>query len=135
MKLNDFLRLYREGMGLSQLELAEKMQVSRYKLRKWETGEGKPKSIDLENIRKYFNLKSLVEISNETLQSVLGGEKTNPLPAKELQPISLFKINDEATVYKLLEEKDRRISDLQKTLAMMEKVLDLKVMQLESLPL
>jgi transcriptional regulator with XRE-family HTH domain len=135
MKLNDFLRHYREGMGLSQLELAEKMQVSRYKLRKWETGEGKPKSIDLENIRKYFNLKSLVEISNETLQSALGGEKTNPLPAKELQPISLFKINDEATVYKLLEEKDRRISDLQKTLAMMEKVLDLKVMQMESLPL
>jgi transcriptional regulator with XRE-family HTH domain len=135
MKLNEFLRQYRNGKGLSQLTLAEKLQVSMYKLRKWETGEVQPKSIDQEKIRKYFNLKSLVEISNETLQNVLGGEKTNPLPVKELQPISLFKINDEATVYKLLEEKDKRISDLQKTLAMMEKLLDMKVMQMESLPL
>ena len=135
MKLNEFLRQYRNGKGLSQLTLAEKLQVSMYKLRKWETGEVQPKSIDQEKIRKYFNLKSLVEISNEGLQSALGEGNTNPLPAKGLQSISLFKINDEATVYKLLEEKDKRISDLQKTLAMMEKLLDMKVMQMESLPL
>jgi len=135
MKLNEFLRQYRNGKGLSQLTLAEKLQVSMYKLRKWETGEVQPKSIDQEKIRKYFNLKSLVEISNEGLQSALGEGNTNPLPAKGLQSISLFKINDEATVYKLLEEKDKRISDLQKTLAMMEKLLDMKTKQLESLPL
>jgi transcriptional regulator with XRE-family HTH domain len=124
MKLNEFLRQYRNGKGLSQLTLAEKLQVSMYKLRKWETGEVQPKSIDQEKIRKYFNLKSLVEISNETLQNVLGGEKTNPLPAKELQSISLFKINDEATVYKLLEEKDKRISDLQQSNAVLQRALD-----------
>jgi transcriptional regulator with XRE-family HTH domain len=124
MKLNEFLRQYRNGKGLSQLTLAEKLQVSMYKLRKWETGEVQPKSIDQEKIRKYFNLKSLVEISNEGLQSALGGGNTNPLPAKGLQSISLFKINDEATVYKLLEEKDKRISDLQQSNAVLQRALD-----------
>jgi transcriptional regulator with XRE-family HTH domain len=124
MKLNEFLRQYRNGKGLSQLTLAEKLQVSMYKLRKWETGEVQPKSIDQEKIRKYFNLKSLVEISNEGLQSALGGGNTNPLPAKDLQSISLFKINDEATVYKLLEEKDKRISDLQQSNAVLQRALD-----------
>jgi transcriptional regulator with XRE-family HTH domain len=124
MKLNEFLRLYRRGKGLSQVDLAEKIRVSMYKLRKWETGEVQPKSIDQEKIRKYFNLKSLVEISNEALESALGVGKTNPLPEKELQPISTYEIKDVPTLFKLLEEKDKRISDLQQSNAVLQRALD-----------
>ncbi len=124
MKLNEFLRLYRRAKGLSQVDLAEKIRVSMYKLRKWETGEVQPKSIDQEKIRKYFNLKSLVDISHEALQSALGGGKSIPLPEKELLPISTYEINDVPTLFKLLEEKDKRISDLQQSNAVLQRALD-----------
>jgi transcriptional regulator with XRE-family HTH domain len=134
MKLNDFLRLYREGKGLSQLELAEQMQVTVYKLRKWETGEGKPKSIDQEKISKYFNLKSLVEISEDDYRDLVLGEKPATKPSDENTYIKGTKLTEVDTLFKLLEEKDKRISDLQRTVTMMEKVLDLKRNELANLP-
>lgn len=42
MKLADNLQMHRRRMGLSQEELAEKCQISRQAIAKWESGESVP---------------------------------------------------------------------------------------------
>ena len=66
MKLSDKLRMLRKDAGLSQERLAEKLNVSRQAVTKWESGAGLP---DIDNI---VAISQLFGISTDDLLSVAG---------------------------------------------------------------
>lgn len=57
---------YRKKMGLSQLELAEKLQYSNKNISKWEKGEATP---------SIFTLKRLAEVFNITVDQLITSEE------------------------------------------------------------
>lgn len=61
MKTQDYLKYYREEAGLTQVELAEKLYLTRQAISKWERGESYP---DIENI---IILSDLYDISIDEL--------------------------------------------------------------------
>ena len=78
MKLEDKLLSLRKQQGLTQLELAEALHISRQAISKWETGEAEP---SLEN------LKSLSQIYHISLDELLGeGKLPEPKAPPEDQP-------------------------------------------------
>ena len=58
--------LYRKKMGLSQLELAEKLQYSNKNISKWEKGEATP---------SIFTLKRLAEVFGITVDQLISSEE------------------------------------------------------------
>ena len=75
MKLEDKLLSLRKQQGLTQLELAQALRVSRQAISKWETGEATP---SLEN------LKSLCQLYQIPLDELLGeGQPPAPEEAQE----------------------------------------------------
>ena len=61
MKLADNLRIQRKKLGLSQEELAEKCQISRQAIAKWESGESVP------TIEKLIFLADLYDMTLDEL--------------------------------------------------------------------
>ncbi len=57
MKFGDNLKLLRKNKKMSQEELAEKMNVSRQSVSKWETGEAYPEINNILQLCKVFNCK------------------------------------------------------------------------------
>lgn len=67
MELKDQIRLSRESAGLTQLELANKLGVSKQSIVWWETGEHRPKPARLKDFAKVLNVRfDLSEIGNAT---------------------------------------------------------------------
>lgn len=56
MILRQKLKYLRKQMGLSQLELAEKLQVSRQAVSGWEAGTSKPSTESLKNLGALYNV-------------------------------------------------------------------------------
>ena len=56
MQLKEKLRKYRKDCGLSQEKLAEKVNVSRQTIYKWEHGTAYPSSTNLEALSKIFGI-------------------------------------------------------------------------------
>lgn len=67
MKLEEKLVSLRKAKGLSQMKLAEKMNVSRQAISRWETGAAIPSS---------ENLKYLSDLYSVSLDYLLSDEKT-----------------------------------------------------------
>lgn len=63
MNLSDRLQALRKSHGLSQEQLAEKLDVSRQAISKWESGQANP---DINNLLK---LSSIYEVSTDYLLS------------------------------------------------------------------
>ena len=61
--LSEKIRNYRKHAGMSQEQLAEKLNVSRQAVTKWETGVGIPDIVNLKGLSKLFSvsLDELVE--------------------------------------------------------------------------
>ena len=57
MKFGDNLKLIRKNKKMSQEQLAEKMNVSRQSVSKWETGEAYPEMNNILELCKIFNCK------------------------------------------------------------------------------
>ena len=57
MKFGDNLKLIRKSKKMSQEELAEKVNVSRQSVSKWETGEAYPEMNNILELCKIFNCK------------------------------------------------------------------------------
>ena len=72
MTLSEKLQNLRKAAGLSQEQLAERLNVTRQAVSKWETGEGKP-DID--------NLLPLAKLLHTTVDYLLGlTDKPEPYP-------------------------------------------------------
>lgn len=74
MLFNDKLKDLRKEYNLTQEELAEKLDVSRQAITKWESGEGTP---DVEN------LKQLAILFNTTLDDLIMEDKKVEIPEKK----------------------------------------------------
>ena len=54
--LSEKIRSYRKQAGMSQEQLAEKLNVSRQAVTKWETGVGIPDIVNLKGLAKLFSV-------------------------------------------------------------------------------
>ena len=83
MNLKETLSFYRKQQGLSQIELAEALEVSRQTVSKWETGAALPSA---------ENLLALSKLYGAPVDDLLNGMKTEdplelaPAPPPELDP-------------------------------------------------
>ena len=75
MKLNEKIQKLRKDHGISQEQLAERLNVTRQAISKWETGEGMP---DIENILQ------LSAVFNVSVDYLLKNQITHPSPAPVL---------------------------------------------------
>jgi len=121
MTLGEFLAGYRKAKGMSRRELAQLLKLGEYRIQKWETGDANPKYIDRTEIGNYFELAQTFDISSETLQKVILTGKGDRGATSN--------VGEAETQYgnckQLLEEKDKRIADLQHTVALMERALEM----------
>lgn len=76
MDLKDTLQFYRKRQGLSQIDLADALEVSRQTVSKWETGAVLPSA---------ENLLALSKLYGVTVDTLLNGETEEPAP--ELIPL------------------------------------------------
>lgn len=82
--LSEKIKELRKKNGLTQEELAEKINVSRQAITKWESGEGTPDIDNLKNLAIFFHVSVDYLVDNKT-------EKTLDLKGKfELAAIFLF---------------------------------------------
>lgn len=79
MLFNDKLKNLRKEYNLTQEDLAEKLDVSRQAITKWESGEGTP---DVEN------LKQLAILFDTTLDVLIMEDKTVKVPEKQYKYIA-----------------------------------------------
>lgn len=118
MKLGEFLRKYRKAKRMSVRVMSEEIGVNQFRLQKWEGGIN-PKSEDLDKIKHYFKLNIVENISEDFLNSCIEGsfpsEAGDKLPSSEL-----LKQKD-----LLIEEKDKRIYELNQTITLLKEALDL----------
>ena len=84
MLFNDKLKQLRGEYNLTQEELAEKLDVSRQAITKWESGEGTP---DVEN------LKQLAILFNTTLDDLIMEDKKVEVPEKQYRYIEEIAID------------------------------------------
>lgn len=77
MDLKDTLQFYRKRQGLSQIDLADALEVSRQTISKWETGAVLPSA---------ENLLALSKLYGVTVDALLNGETEEPAP--ELIPLA-----------------------------------------------
>ena len=82
MDLKESLSFYRKEQGLSQVELAEALDVSRQTISKWETGAALPSA---------ENLLALSRLYGVTVDALLNGVETEapaaePVPAPQPGP-------------------------------------------------
>ena len=74
MLFNEKLKMLRKESNLTQEELAEKLNVSRQAITKWESGDGTP---DIENLKQISNL------FNTTIDELVKEDKNVTVEAKE----------------------------------------------------
>lgn len=74
MLFNEKLKMLRKESNLTQEELAEKLNVSRQAITKWESGDGTP---DIENLKQISNL------FNTTIDELVKEDKNVNVEAKE----------------------------------------------------
>ena len=84
MLFNEKLKMLRKESGFTQEELAEKLNVSRQAITKWETGEGTP---DIENLKLISNL------FNTTIDELIKEEKN-----VNIENLNKFKFSEELEI-------------------------------------
>lgn len=83
MLFNEKLKKIRKESSLTQEQLAEKLNVSRQAITKWESGDGVPDIENLKQISKLFNI-TIDELVKEEKNVQIEGEKGNSY-IKELE--------------------------------------------------
>lgn len=111
MELKEFLRTYRKNKKLSVRKFAEMLDVSKFRLEKWEQGIY-PNYEDGTKIRKYFGLKNIENISEEFLNNF---QASDPGSAKD----EMIKLKDQ-----IIEEKEKRIQALEETIHLLRDRID-----------
>ena len=77
MELSQKLKELRKKQGLTQLELAERLFVSRQAISGWEAGTSRPSTENLQSLSRLFNipLETLLDDSAEAAQEKLPAEE------------------------------------------------------------
>ncbi|MBQ2909302.1 MAG: helix-turn-helix transcriptional regulator [Bacilli bacterium] len=95
MKFGDNLKLIRKNKKMSQEELAEKVNVSRQSVSKWETGEAHPEMNNILELCKIFNCKindlvheDMSDISSLDEEIVMKVAKLNEKKQKQVKALS-----------------------------------------------
>ena len=95
MKFGDNLKLIRKNKKMSQEQLAEKMNVSRQSVSKWETGEAYPEMNNILELCKILNCKindlvhtDMTDISSLDEEIVMSVVKFNEKKQKEVKTLS-----------------------------------------------
>lgn len=88
MTLGERIKKYRQAVGLSQEQLAEKINVSRQAITKWENDSGIP-DID--------NLISLSKVMGISLDELVMGEKENDI--SDIKHSAMKQRNSNCTLY------------------------------------
>lgn len=104
MKFGDNLKLLRKEKKLSQEELAEKMNVSRQSVSKWETGEAYPEMNNILQLCKIF------------------GCKINSLVNDNIEDVNSLDEEIKMSVVKFKEEKQRKVKGLSKAIMIIAKI-------------
>lgn len=112
MELGEFLKRYRKVMQYSGRVLAEKLDVSKHLLEKWENSNYTPNAVDTEKIKKFFGLKSLENLNEKVLEKCVAGRN---ISAEE-------RLKEKDAI---IREKEKRIRDLEKLVAYQEEMLRL----------
>jgi DNA-binding XRE family transcriptional regulator len=110
MELKDFLRLYRKQRKYSVRKLAETIDVSNFRMEKWEKGVI-PNYEDGIKIKRYFGIRDFQNISEDLLKTF---EPSN----KESEAEYLLRMKD-----LLIEEKDKRIETLEETINILKEAM------------
>lgn len=66
MELKDTLQFYRKRQGLSQIDLADALEVSRQTISKWETGAALPSAENLLALSKLYGVSTDALLNGET---------------------------------------------------------------------
>ena len=85
MTLNEKIAYARKKSGLSQVDLADIMEVSRQSVSKWETGEANPEINKLSKLAEVLNVSVDWLLSEDN--SVLSDESCNNTLGKEVSPM------------------------------------------------
>ena len=95
MKFGDILRKIRKSKKMSQEQLAEKMNVTRQSVSKWENGESYPEMSNIFELCKVFNCKlnelvypDMSDISSLDEEIVMNVVKFNEKKQKEVKTLS-----------------------------------------------
>lgn len=100
----DNILTMRKMRGMNQEELAEKLQVSRQTLSKWETGEAVP---DIEKCRA---LAEIFDVSLDELVNYDGGSSGVPMPPKGKHAFGIVTVGDKGQI--VIPAKARKIFDI-----------------------
>ncbi len=117
MHIGEFLKQFRAAKNLSRQKMATLIGVSQFRLQKWEDKKFNPKTEDDAKICHYFNLISVQYLSEEILNRCIAAETTGSSAKVSLEDILQQKDL-------LLQEKDRRIEDLQRLVMAQEEVIN-----------
>ena len=104
MKFGDNLKLLRKERKLSQEDLAERMNVSRQSVSKWETGEAYPEMNNILQLCKIF------------------GCKINSLVNDNIEDINSLDEEIKMSVVKFKEEKQKKVKGLSKAIMIIAKI-------------
>lgn len=85
MKRSEKILRLRKGMGLSQEELAERLNVSRQAVSRWEVGSAQPDAENVFQMSRVFGVTAdyLLDESLETLQPLSSGDRAGAAPKTE----------------------------------------------------
>ena len=77
MNMPQKIRTLRKKKGMTQLELAEALGVSRQAITGWETGTSKPSIENLQNLSRLYNISLEMLLGDEVAEPELGGTSEN----------------------------------------------------------
>ena len=77
MELSQKLKYLRKKKGVSQLELAERLSVSRQAVSGWEAGTSRPSTENLQSLSRLFNIP-LETLLNDTLEVESSNTREEP---------------------------------------------------------
>lgn len=111
MEFQIFLRTYRKGRKLSVRKFAEMLNVSNFRLEKWEKGI-QPNYEDSIKIKRYFRVKDIQNFSEDFLETFEPKEKESDVD-------EVIKMKD-----LLIEEKEKRIHSLEETISVLREAVE-----------
>lgn len=116
MTTGEFIRLFRKDKGISGPEMAKLLGVDYWRLQKWESGKVSPKYHDAAKISAYFKRNVGQELTEKDLNETLGAKY---IPTEGIVTLAA----EPEPMERLLDEKDKRIKELEEMVATLREAL------------